>query len=121
MKIFINPYFIVCITTYTSGNFIEYLGLSLPYIVRNYYADILCLPIVLTSVLFILRTLRNIPKFILNKSMIFFAWLYLSVLFEFILPGYSKKYTQDYLDIAMYSIGALLFYKSQVDFLEVKT
>ena len=53
--------------------------------------------------------------------MIFFAWLYLSVLFEFILPGYSKKHTQDYLDIAMYSIGALLFYKSQVDFLEVKT
>jgi hypothetical protein len=53
--------------------------------------------------------------------MILFAWLYVSVLFEFILPAYSEKYTQDYLDIAMYSIGAFLYYKSQVDFIEIRT
>ena len=121
MSLFINPYFIICLTIYTSGYFTKHLGIALPYHIRNYYTDILCLAIILTSVLFVLRISRNAPKLVLNKSMILFAWLYVSVLFEFILPAYSEKYTQDYLDIAMYSIGAFLYYKSQVDFIEIRT
>ena len=45
--------------------------------------------------------------------MIIVMTLYYSVIFEFILPKFSLKYTADYYDVLCYGIGAILFYYHQ--------
>lgn len=113
MKPLVNPYFIVSTLLYLVIYLTNLSGFSFPPIIRNYYADLLCLPVLLPLVLWTLQRMKRTPNLTLNKMMIIFAWLYVSVLFEFILPHFSHQYTADYWDIMMYGIGALVFHWNQ--------
>ena len=39
-----------------------------------------------------------------------FTLIYVSILFEWVLPKINAKYTADYYDIIMYIVGLLVFY-----------
>jgi len=45
--------------------------------------------------------------------MIFFAWIYVSVVFELLLPTFSHKFTADLFDVLVYALGAILYFVFQ--------
>jgi hypothetical protein len=47
--------------------------------------------------------------FKISNTMIFLAVFATSLVFEFILPSFSTKYTYDLLDILMYTLGAFYY------------
>ncbi|MFM7022318.1 MAG: hypothetical protein ACKOXB_05020 [Flavobacteriales bacterium] len=85
----------------------------------SYFGDLLCMPLLLCFTLMLMRKIKRIE--LLHWKMILFALIYVSVIFEFILPRYSSKYTSDMLDIIMYSIGSFAFYLLQKNTIKQKT
>ncbi len=85
-------------------------GIFIPFI-HAYLDDLLCMPVVLTMTLYILQMLLKEERYRFSKSQVIIAIIYFSVMFELVLPAFSNKYTSDVMDIAAYSIGALVFYK----------
>lgn len=81
--------------------------------IRNYLADLLALPLILVFSLLIVRKIKQLPFFYLNKAMVLFTLIYTSTLFEYILPKYNSRYVSDNIDIVLYAIGALAFYFAQ--------
>ena len=86
--------------------------------VSDYLADLLCLPIVLSFCLFVMKKWRVVSRdFELTKAMIIATIVYFSIVFEWILPSLSNHHHGDVLDIVAYSLGALAYYffrKTQV-------
>ena len=85
-------------------------NLYLPPVFQGHLADFLCLPVLLSLSLSVLRFLTKNDKLELSKLKIFIAFLYVSFLFELILPYFSVRYTSDTLDIIAYGAGGLLYY-----------
>lgn len=79
-----------------------------PFILYN-FNDFLCLPIILTLTVCILRYLKRDQDIELSGRLIFGEAIFYSVLFEFLLPIYSMKYTADLIDVLMYGLGALFY------------
>jgi hypothetical protein len=87
----------------------------LPPLINDYLADVLCLPLLLTAVVWTIRRIKRLPFLVLDWKMILFAWLYTSLIFEYILPMSSAKYTADIYDVAAYFAGGVLFFLLQED------
>ena len=45
--------------------------------------------------------------------MIAFATVYVSVVFEVMLPYFSKRFTRDLVDVVMYVLGGIVYYWGQ--------
>lgn len=78
----------------------------------NYMDDLVLLPIILGIALIVNRKFiskNNDAKF--NNVLIIFAWVYFCVMFELILPNFSKSFTADWIDCVAYGIGAFYFKK----------
>lgn len=103
-----HPLFLVLAALTISNEIIERAGFSIPF-VNSYLDDLACLPVVLTLALAFLRSFFTSPGYSLSKIQIAIAVIYISVVFEWILPSVSSRYTRDYADIIMYVTGAVLF------------
>jgi hypothetical protein len=79
--------------------------------INSYLNDFLCLPIILPPILFILRKwiIKN-AEYTLSAFHIMFTWLYISIVFEWILPKYSRHFTSDIWDVFYYGLGAIAYY-----------
>lgn len=75
----------------------------------SYLSDLFALPLILSFTLIILRKVKNLPEYLLNRKMIVFVVCYVGVVFEVLLPQFSSRYTADFLDAIMYGVGGLLF------------
>ncbi|WP_232834793.1 magnesium citrate secondary transporter [Pleomorphovibrio marinus] len=83
----------------------------LPYI-HSYLDDLMAMPVILGVTLQVYRWIhpsRNL--FVFTKTQIFVAFIYISLLFEVVLPWYSSTYIQDIWDVACYLAGAIYFHK----------
>jgi hypothetical protein len=80
-----------------------------PIWASSYWADALCMPLLLSFLLFSIRKIKQMPSFYLSPSMILFVWAYLSLTFEFLLPFFSKKYTADVVDVYIYAMGGVFY------------
>ncbi len=80
-----------------------------PSFIRYNFNDFLCLPIILTLTICILRYLKRDQNIELSGRLIFGEAVFYSVLFEFLLPIYSMKYTADLIDVLMYVLGAWFY------------
>ncbi|WP_324671965.1 hypothetical protein [Hymenobacter sp. GOD-10R] len=67
------------------------------------------MPILLTLALVIQRRLTHNLTFTLPDSWLVATWLYVSVVFEVIVPNWSARYVHDPLDIVAYALGTLAF------------
>lgn len=109
-----NPYFTVSLGLYTGLYFLKIMEVFyLPNWVRNYAGDVLCLPIVLSLSLAILRRVRTTPTMLLSPLNVAVAFVYVSVLFEGVLPYYSSNYVADVFDLVAYGCGAIIYYLIQ--------
>jgi len=77
--------------------------------VINYLADILCLPILLIFSEIFIQKIQNNPFYKISKLQVFVVFVYISVIFEWILPSFSSKFTADSNDILAYAIGGIFF------------
>lgn len=107
-----NKVFLACVFLFLLFHIIEG-KVNLPEILSAYLDDILCLPIMLSGVLLVQRRfIVHDDNFMLPVTHIIFSILYISVLFEIILPGFSGKYFCDPIDFFAYTAGATVFYFS---------
>ncbi|MBA3899460.1 MAG: magnesium citrate secondary transporter [Bacteroidetes bacterium] len=111
MKLLKNKIFLLSSLLFTINQILEKgFGIFIPFI-HAYLDDLLCMPVVLTLTLFILRWIIKSPDYTFSKKQVIFALLYFSFAFEVLLPLYSEKYTADVFDVLAYGIGAVIFYK----------
>lgn len=104
------------------------LGLSIVYLVHlwlkfgqvpvpgffsHYFADLLCMPLLLGYALLFMRWFRGEPDLRLSTAMILAGVIYVSVVFEWILPHFFRRYTADGWDVVMYGIGGSIFWTLQ--------
>ncbi|QMU31338.1 magnesium citrate secondary transporter [Adhaeribacter radiodurans] len=112
MKILRNPVFITAAITFWVTYTLEHFKIfTLPF-VHHYLDDLLAMPVILTLAVAVQRQwVYRSPQYTLSKAQIIFAVLYVSVLFEGILPAFSAKYTRDVWDVSAYIFGAWVFYR----------
>ena len=111
MKTFLNPWFILGCLTWAIVITTRKLGHPLPYI-NGYINDAFAIPVIANLALWFQRVLiiKN-NYYVLARWHVIFMVVYVSVVFEGLLPLLSKKYTGDWIDVLLYIIGGLFFYK----------
>lgn len=105
-----SPVFVTCLSLYSISLWDKFFQLNFPQFFKNYLADFLCLPIVLTFTLFLIRKLKKQETIQLSILKIGVAFAYVSIFFEGFLPFISSNYTADYWDVLAYFLGATYFY-----------
>lgn len=88
-----------------------------PLFFSHYFADLLCMPLLLSSAGLFMRWLRADPGSYLSGAMILVATLYVSLVFECVLPLFFERYVADVWDVMMYGVGGGLFFVFQKYFL----
>ena len=86
------------------------LGLQLPAIINNYVNDLLCLPLLLGVMNYIIRFLKKEQSYVFPIGFILFLASYYSVYFELYLPTVNARYTADWIDVYLYFSGGLGYY-----------
>lgn len=110
MKYLLRPLFILACTLFIINQLSESQQIFLPYI-HAYLDDLLCFPIVLTLILFLLRKIYRNPHYRFTTTQIVFAVAYFSLVFEVFLPYFSANYRGDVWDVVAYGLGAWVFWK----------
>ncbi|MDB5008002.1 MAG: hypothetical protein JWP45_2395 [Mucilaginibacter sp.] len=111
MKTLLNPWFItgciVWIIVITARKF----GHPLPYI-NGYINDFFAVPVIANLGLWFQRVfIIKSNYYVLAPRHVIFIVLYLIIAFEVLLPLLSKTYTADWIDVLLYIIGGLFFYR----------
>ncbi len=88
-----------------------------PLFFSHYFADLLCMPLLLSSAVLFMRWLKADAGLYLSGAMILVATLYVSLVFEYVLPLFFQRYTADVWDVGMYGVGGGLFFVFQKYFL----
>lgn len=81
-----------------------------PYFIKNYFTDLLCMPVVLMLCLLGAKLIKRQAQLVLKFWLIILIAVEFIVIFEIILPKYSSRYTGDWVDGLMYIAGAVVFY-----------
>ena len=98
------------ILIFISFKIIEYFNFFHHWFLVGYLEDLLALPLILGLTLIIMRSLVYKKKtYTLSPTQIIYTLALVSVLFEFLLPLYSKDYVQDFYDLICYSVGSVFF------------
>lgn len=111
MKVITNKkiLFLIGIITYWAFFFAKRSGFVAHPIIQGYLSDFLAIPLMLGVILIILRWYSNDPRFQISSLRILFAFVYISVAFEWILPKYKANFHADWWDVLAYGLGALVF------------
>ncbi len=111
MRTLFNRWFLAFCCLFLFFYLSKFWQLPLPQIISFYYLDLLAVPIIANLGLFYQRKFvyKN-PQVILNRWQVFFIVIYISLLFEAILPLFMKRYTRDLADVACYITGGLFFW-----------
>lgn len=91
-----------------------------PMFFSHYFADLLCMPLLLSCAVLFMRWLRADAGLYLSGAMILVATLYVSLVFECVLPLFFQRYTADVWDVVMYGVGGGLFWVFQEWLLPIK-
>ncbi len=111
MKTLLNKWFLLGCFTWLFIQLARKLGHPIPYL-NGYLSDAFAIPVIANLALWFSRIflIKN-DYYILSKNKLIFIVIYVSILFEGILPLISKKYTADWVDLLLYIVGGLFFYK----------
>lgn len=87
------------------------LGHPVP-LLNSYLDDLAAVPVLANLGLWFQRVfvVRN-DYYVLSARQIIFIVVYVSILFELVLPYYSKVYTADWIDVVLYLTGGIFFYR----------
>ncbi|RNI31299.1 hypothetical protein [Rufibacter latericius] len=105
-----TPLFWILAALYLAHRSLVLLEVSRPAWLRFYLDDLLCLPLLLTVTLFLMRFLYG-PQVRFTKYHVGFVILYVSLAFELVFPTFLPRYTGDPVDVLLYAVGGWLFYR----------
>ncbi|MEJ8756840.1 magnesium citrate secondary transporter [Pontibacter sp. H259] len=106
----LSPLFWVLAALY-SGHWVwRWLAFPRPAWLQNYFDDLLCLPLVLTATLFVMRIFYG-SQLRLSGYHVAFTILYFSVAFEVFFPKFMPRYTADFADVLLYIFGGIFFHR----------
>lgn len=111
MKTLINKWFIGGCVIWLIVITARKLGHPFPH-VNGYINDALAIPVMASLGLWFQRVFifKN-DYYVLAPWHVVFIVIYVTLIFEVLLPVFSKTYTADWADILLYIIGGLFFYK----------
>jgi len=111
MKTLRNPWFIACFVSWAVIIAARKMGHPIPYL-NGYTGDICCIPVIANLGLWFQRIfiIKN-NYYVLSAGRVAFIVIYVSIVFEGLLPWLSKTYTADWLDVFLYILGGLFFYE----------
>jgi len=108
IKCYIPNWFIVFIIIYGANQF--FMKPANNSFLNFYLNDMLAVPIVLNLVLISFKMLYSSTNIYLGIDKIIFTVVYISILFELILPHFFTKYSSDWIDVVMYIIGGFIYF-----------
>ena len=79
------------------------------WLLRSYLDDILVLLVILPVVEVVMRLVTRNKALKLDIPMVLTAFLMLVIIFEWVLPNLSNRYTSDLWDILCYAIGMFVY------------
>jgi hypothetical protein len=110
MKTLLNPWFLAGCVVWLIVTILRKTGHPLPYL-NGYLTDAFAIPVIANLGLWFQRVVIYKTNFyVLSAWHVVFIVVYVSVVFEGILPWLSVKYTADWMDVALYGVGGVFFY-----------
>lgn len=89
---------------------LQRFNIPLPSLINNYVNDLLCLPLLLGAMTFLIRWLKKDDKFQFPLSFVVFLACYYAVYFEYYLPKVNPRYTADWIDVVLYFSGGFAYF-----------
>ena len=111
MKTLVNKWFVGGCLIWLVVTVLRRSGHPLP-LLNSYIDDLPAIPVIANLGLWFQRVfvIRS-DYYVLSPWHVVFIVAYVSVLFELVLPYYSKAYTGDRLDVILYLAGGIFFYR----------
>ncbi|HVW16488.1 MAG TPA: hypothetical protein VHB54_21835 [Mucilaginibacter sp.] len=110
MRTLFNPWFIAGCSIWLITTVARDLGHPIP-IANSYVNDAFAVPVIANIGLWFQRVfLIKSDYYIQSPGQVIFIVVYVSLLFEVILPLISKRYTADWVDVLLYIAGGFFFY-----------
>ena len=113
MRIIKHPVVITLVALASFVYLASLLGIRLPHLISFYLNDLLCMPVVLSICLALIRHFKKDETLYVPLGIIGMVTAYYAFHFEWLLPQFHDRYTADWMDVGLYSVGAFLFYKFQ--------
>ncbi|MDX1277487.1 hypothetical protein [Oceanihabitans sediminis] len=113
MRILKHPIFYLSVLIATIIYILQRLEVPIPNWINFYVNDFLCMPIVLSLCLAVLRIFKKTETLYVPLFVVLALTSYFAVYFEWLMPKVNSRYTRDILDIGLYFLGGLLFYRFQ--------
>ncbi|TWJ01595.1 hypothetical protein JN11_01746 [Mucilaginibacter frigoritolerans] len=111
MKTLLNPWFIIGCLTWAIVLVLRRTSHPLPYI-NGYINDVFAIPVIANLGLWFNRVfIIKSNHYVLSKRQVAFIVIYVAIVFEGFLPYLSKTYTADWIDVLLYILGGLFFYR----------
>lgn len=110
LKPLVHPLFISSVLLYLGVKLCRLFSIQIPTLITNYLADLVCMPIVLSSCLVGVRLTKKSTQYRLTGIQIFAMTSFYAVLFELYLPKINPIYTGDSYDVVAYFIGAIVYF-----------
>ncbi|MDR3695347.1 hypothetical protein [Mucilaginibacter sp.] len=110
MKTLLNPWFIAGCLVWLMIKITRILDAPVTYL-NDYLTDFFAVPVITNIGLWLQRVfiIKN-NYYVLSPLQVTFMVIYISLLFEGLLPRISKIYTADWVDVLLYCMGGLFFY-----------
>lgn len=86
------------------------LKVPLPKLINNYANDLVCLPLALGVITYIIRWLKKDVFFELSFVFVILLSGFYSFYFEYYLPQFDSRYTGDWIDVILYFSGAFAYF-----------
>ncbi|MDB4920424.1 hypothetical protein [Mucilaginibacter sp.] len=111
MKTLLNKWFIAGCLIWLVVFIMRKLNHPLPFI-NGYVDDAIAIPIIANLGLWFQRVvIIKSNYYVLSIWHVVFITVYVALVFEGLLPMLSKTYTADWVDVLLYIIGGVFFYK----------
>ncbi|BAU52659.1 hypothetical protein [Mucilaginibacter gotjawali] len=111
MKTLLNPWFIAGCLVWLIVKTTRVLDIPVPWL-NSYLTDFFAVPVITSIGLWLQRVfIIKSNYYVLSPLQVVFMVIYISALFEGLLPLLSKTYTADWVDVFLYCIGGLFFYR----------
>ncbi|MES2108254.1 MAG: hypothetical protein V4577_05890 [Bacteroidota bacterium] len=112
MKTLLNKWFIAGCLVWLLVFITRKLGHPLPPYINGYATDAFAIPVIANLMLCFQRVaIIKSNYYTLSVWHVAFITAYVALVFEILLPAYSKTYTGDWIDVMLYAIGGIFFYK----------
>jgi len=87
------------------------IGYRLCNPIQFYLADLLAVPVTATLGLWLMKHISRWSEYMLKRWHVIYVVALFCTVFEMLLPMVMQRYTGDIIDVVMYIIGGLFFWK----------